>query len=69
MTKSGTNNFHGSLYEYHRNTVTSANDYFVKLAELQSGEPNAATEADPQYFRWLSGRADQEGPVILLRQL
>ena len=40
VTKSGTNNFHGSLYEYHRNTATSANDYFVKLAELQSGQPN-----------------------------
>lgn len=40
VTKSGTNNFHGSLYEYNRNTYTSANDYFVKLAELQSGQPN-----------------------------
>ncbi len=27
-TKSGTNDFHGSLYEYHRNTVTTANDFF-----------------------------------------
>jgi hypothetical protein len=40
VTKSGTNSFHGSLYEYHRNTITSANDYFVKLAELQNGNPN-----------------------------
>src|SRR5437870_2193798 len=40
VTKSGTNNFHGSLYEYHRNTITSANDYFVKNAEAVSGEPN-----------------------------
>src|SRR5246500_3470471 len=40
VTKSGTNNFHGSLYEYHRNTVTSANDYFVKAAESRSGQPN-----------------------------
>ncbi len=28
VTKSGTNQFHGSLYEYHRNTITSANDWF-----------------------------------------
>src|SRR5882762_4499785 len=40
VTKSGSNDFHGSLYEYHRNTITSANDYFVKIAELQSGQPN-----------------------------
>ncbi len=40
ITKSGTNAFHGSAYEYHRNTYTSANDYFVKLAELEAGNPN-----------------------------
>ena len=28
VTKSGTNNLHGSLYEYLRNTKTSANDWF-----------------------------------------
>lgn len=28
VTKSGNDNFHGSLYEYHRNTITSANDWF-----------------------------------------
>jgi hypothetical protein len=36
VTKSGTNDFHGSLYEYHRNTISSANDYFVKLAQQES---------------------------------
>lgn len=40
VTKSGTNAFHGSLYEYLRNTATSANDYFIKQAELNSGQPN-----------------------------
>ena len=28
ITKSGTNVFHGSLYEYHRNTATAANNFF-----------------------------------------
>ena len=40
VTKSGSNTFHGSAFESHRSTGTSANDYFVKLAELQSGQPN-----------------------------
>src|SRR6202140_2974661 len=44
VTKSGTNAFHGSLYEYHRNTITSANDYFVKGAEAFSGQPNKANK-------------------------
>src|SRR5262245_23752088 len=40
VTKSGTNQFHGGVFETHRNTATSANDYFIKLAELQGGEGN-----------------------------
>lgn len=28
VTKNGTNEFHGSLYEYHRNTITAANSFF-----------------------------------------
>ncbi len=40
VTKSGTNHFHGSAYEYNRNTIFSANDTFLKAAQLASGEPN-----------------------------
>ncbi len=40
VTRSGSNDFHGGVFETHRNTITSANDYFIKLAELQSGESN-----------------------------
>ena len=28
VTKSGTNDWHGSAYEFHRNTATTANDFF-----------------------------------------
>jgi Carboxypeptidase regulatory-like domain len=41
VTKSGTNQFHGSLYEFNRNTIGEANDYFLKTAQLLSGQPNS----------------------------
>jgi Carboxypeptidase regulatory-like domain len=40
VTKSGTNQFHGTAYEYHRPTFTTANDWFVKNSQLASGQPN-----------------------------
>jgi hypothetical protein len=42
VTKSGTNQLHGALYEYNRNTLTVANDWFNKQAELSEGLPNKA---------------------------
>ena len=44
VTKSGTNKFHGSLYEYNRSTFTSANDWFNKQSQLLSGLPNRPGE-------------------------
>lgn len=35
VTKSGTNKLHGSLYEFHRNTVTTANDFFNNKAGVE----------------------------------
>jgi hypothetical protein len=40
VTKSGTNHYHGALYEYYRPTNTVANSYFYKNEELSSSEPN-----------------------------
>ena len=44
VTKSGTNTFHGSLYEYNRNTIAVANNWFNKEAQLAAGEPNKPGE-------------------------
>ncbi len=41
-TKNGTNSFHGSAYEYNRNTIFSANDPFLKYSQLTSGQSNTA---------------------------
>jgi hypothetical protein len=40
VTKSGTNNVHGSLYEYNRSNIGQSNDWFNKQAQLNAGLPN-----------------------------
>jgi len=50
VTKSGTNSFHGSVYEYNRNSAVSANDYFVKAAQIDSGEPNKPLQLNRNIF-------------------
>ncbi len=40
ITKTGSNNFHGDVWEFNRNNFFNANDYFYKNSELRSGEAN-----------------------------
>jgi hypothetical protein len=54
VTKSGSNDWHGLLYEYHRNTITTANDFFSNAAG--SFGPN-----DPQV---LAGTAKVGNPRV-----
>lgn len=58
VTKGGTNSFHGSVYEYNRNTATEANDYFLKLAQAATGQPNKPL----QFIRNVFG-ASLGGPI------
>ena len=44
ITKSGTNKFRGSLYEYNRPSNTVANDWFIKNQQISSDEPNRPTK-------------------------
>jgi hypothetical protein len=58
VTKSGTNQFHGSLYEYNRSSLGEANDWFLKHAQLQAGQPNVPTHLVRNTFGAAAG-----GPV------
>jgi hypothetical protein len=58
-TKSGTNNWHGSAYEYFRNRVLNANEYFNKATELANGKKNEAPPWVQNQYGFQLG-----GPVI-----
>jgi hypothetical protein len=59
VTKSGTNSFHGSAYEYNRNTIFSANDWFLKQSQALAGEPDKAPKLLRNVFGGTVG-----GPVM-----
>lgn len=59
VTKSGTNDWHGSLYHFHRNTVTTANDFFNNkdgverpqlLRNIFGGSLGGPVKKDRAYF-------------------
>ena len=59
VTKSGTNGFHGSAYEYNRTLAGAANDWFNKEAQLSSGLPNKPGELIRNTFGGAVG-----GPIL-----
>jgi hypothetical protein len=58
-TKSGTNGWHGSAYEFFRNKVLNANEYFNKQSELSSGLSNTPPPWTQNQYGFQVG-----GPVI-----
>jgi len=59
ITRSGTNQFHGAVYEYNRSNLFEANDFFNKQQQLASGEPNTP----PKLIRNVFGAA-VGGPIL-----
>jgi Carboxypeptidase regulatory-like domain/TonB dependent receptor len=58
-TKSGSNNFHGSVYEYLRNKILNANEYFNKQSELLAGKKNEAPPYVQNQYGFSVG-----GPIV-----
>jgi len=58
-TKTGSNGWHGSGYEYFRNKVLNANEYFHKQNELIAGTPNVQAPWTQNQYGFQLG-----GPVI-----
>ena len=59
VTKSGTNSFHGSVYEYNRNSAFSANDFFIKASQIDGGTPNKPLQLNRNIFG-----ASVGGPIL-----
>ena len=55
VTKSGTNDWHGDIYEFHRNTATTANDYF-------NNAEGRFIATDPDVISGIANVGDQKVP-------
>jgi hypothetical protein len=64
VTKSGSNEFKGSLYGVGRRTGTSSNEYFLKLAQLSSSTANEAPKLDKNIFGGSLGGPIQKNRIF-----
>jgi hypothetical protein len=60
--RSGTDKYHGSVYEFFRNDVLNANDWFLKREQIANGEPNK-----PPVLRQNQFGASFGGPVPMIK--
>jgi Carboxypeptidase regulatory-like domain/TonB dependent receptor-like, beta-barrel len=58
ITKFGTNSLHGSAFEFFRNTVLNANEWFYKRSELNAGLPDTNAVLNSNVYGGVVG-----GPV------
>jgi hypothetical protein len=58
VTKSGTNEFHGTLFEFFRNTALNANEFFNKDSQLRQDLENKQARLDQHQFGGVFG-----GPI------
>jgi hypothetical protein len=58
ITKSGTNGWHGSAYEFNRSNIGEANDWFNENTQIGTGQPNI-----PPFLRRNTFGASLGGPI------
>jgi Carboxypeptidase regulatory-like domain/TonB dependent receptor/TonB-dependent Receptor Plug Domain len=59
VTKSGTNQYHGAIWEFNRNNFFNANDFFFKRSEENQQLPNSPPEVKQNQFGGTFG-----GPIL-----
>jgi Carboxypeptidase regulatory-like domain len=59
VTKGGSNNFHGDAWEFNRNNLFNANDFFYKRSEMSNGQANK-----PQVLKQNTFGGDLGGYII-----
>ncbi|SRR5579883_393266 len=65
VTKAGTNSIHGTVYEYNRNTLGVANDWFNKQSQLASGKPNLPPKLVQNVYGAAVGGPLRKGTLFL----
>jgi Carboxypeptidase regulatory-like domain/TonB dependent receptor len=64
-TKSGSNQWHGSAYEYLRNKVFNSNEYFLKKSQIAGGQKNAPPPfTQNQYGATIGGPAIKDKTFV-----
>jgi hypothetical protein len=58
ITKSGTNGWHGSAYEFNRSNIGEANDWFNENTQVSTGQPNI-----PPFLRRNTFGVSLSGPI------
>ena len=68
-TKSGTNTWHGSGYDYLRNKIFNSNEFFNKNSEIAPGKSNEPPPFTQNQFGATIGGAVDQGPDFCVLQL
>ena len=64
VTKSGTNQFHGTAFEFFRNRVLDANDFINKYTQIQEGLPNKQQVLNQNQFGFTFGGPVKKGKLF-----